>query len=103
MNVNITFRQIKSSDAIKDHVNQKLAKLEKYKDKDTEAHVILSTEKYLHNAEIIFSAGPFQATAKSSSSDMYASIDDVVNKLEKNIKKHHAKKTKAKVHAKKAS
>ncbi|MCB0308547.1 MAG: ribosome-associated translation inhibitor RaiA [Bdellovibrionales bacterium] len=100
MNINITFRQMKSSDAIKDHINQRMAKLEKYKDKATEAHVVLSTEKYLHNAEVVFSAKAFQVTAKSSTNDMYASIDDVVTKLEKNIKKHHAKKAKLKTHPK---
>lgn len=101
MSLNITFRQMKSSDAIKDHINEKITRLEKYKDKATEAHVILSTEKYLHNAEIIFSAKQFQLTAKSSTDDMYTSIDEAFSILEKNIKKHHAKKTKAKSHAKK--
>ena len=101
MSLNITFRQMKSSDAIKEHIQEKVTRLEKYKDKATEAHVILSTEKYLHNAEVIFSAKQFQLTAKSSTDDMYASIDEAFSILEKNIKKHHAKKSKAKSHSKK--
>ena len=98
MSLNITFRKIKSSDAIKEYIHQKYEKLEKYRDKATEAHVILSTEKYMHHAEIVFSAKQFQVAAKSSTNDMYTSIDDAFDKLTKNIKKHHAKKNKAKVH-----
>lgn len=91
MNINITFRQIKSSDAIKEHVNQKMSKLEKYRDTDIEAHVILSMEKHLHHAEVIYSSKQCQITTKSSTDDMYTSIDDVVDKLEKNIQKQHSK------------
>lgn len=96
--MNITFRQMDSSDAIKEYVHQKYEKLEKYRDKATEAHVVLSTEKYLHHAEIVFSAKQFQLTAKASTNDMYASIDEAFDTLTKNIKKHHAKKTKSRVH-----
>ena len=98
MELHITFRQMKSSDAVKAYVEEKLQKLDKYKDKATDAHVILSVESYRHVAEINFSAKQFQSTGKSETEDMYKSIDEALALVEKQLKKHHAKKTKAKVH-----
>ncbi len=99
MKTTITFRQIQSSEAVKDFVNDRLAKLDRYQHKAKEAHVILSTERYLQVAEVVLSAKEFKARGKASTQDMYASIDGAVGKVEKTLKRHHDKKIKSKTHA----
>jgi len=89
MQVNITFRNMFATDALRSHVNDKLAKVvDKYLDKVTEAHVTLSLERYLHQAEINLHAGQFHVRGKDKSEDMYVSIDMAIDKIERQLKKH---------------
>lgn len=96
MKTTITFRHIPSSDAVKNFVHQRLEKLAKYSTKETEAHVILSIEKHLHNAEIVLHTKGVRATGKGSTNDMYASIETATDKVEKAMRRHHDKKTRSK-------
>lgn len=89
MQVNITFRNMFATDALRNHTQEKLEKVvSKYLDKVTEAHVTLSLERYLQQAEINLHAGQFHIRAKEKSEDMYASIDLAVDKLERQLKKY---------------
>jgi putative sigma-54 modulation protein len=89
MQVNITFRNMFATDALRNHVHDKLARVvDKYLDKVTEAHVTLSLERYLHQAEINLHAGHFHVRGKDKSEDMYASIDIAIDKIERQLKKH---------------
>ncbi len=89
MQVNITFRNMFATDALRSHVQDKLSKVvDKYLDKVTEAHVTLSLERYLHQAEINLHAGHFHVRSKEKSEDMYASIDMAIDKVERQLKKH---------------
>jgi putative sigma-54 modulation protein len=89
MQVNITFRNMFATDALRNHVQDKLGKVvDKYLDKVTEAHVTLSLERYLHQADINLHAGHFHVRGKEKSEDMYASIDTAIDKIEKQLKKH---------------
>jgi putative sigma-54 modulation protein len=89
MQVNITFRNMFATDALRNHVQEKLNKVvEKYLDKVTEVHVTLSLERYLHHADINLHAGAFHVRGKEKSEDMYASIDMAIDKIERQVKKH---------------
>jgi putative sigma-54 modulation protein len=89
MQVNITFRNMFATDALRNHVQDKLGKVvDKYLDKVTEAHVTLSLERYLHHADINLHAGQFHVRGKEKSEDMYASIDTAIDKIETQLKKH---------------
>jgi putative sigma-54 modulation protein len=89
MQVNITFRNMFATDALRNHVHDKLSKVvDKYLDKVTEAHVTLSLERYLHQADINLHAGQFHVRGKDKSEDMYASIDIAIDKIERQLKKH---------------
>src|SRR2546429_9300844 len=88
MQVNITFRNMFATDALRNHVQDKLAKVvDKYLDKVTEAHVTLSLERYLHQADVNLHAGHFHVRGKEKSEDMYASIDMAIEKIERKLKK----------------
>lgn len=89
MQVNITYRNMFATDALRSHVEQKLAHMvSKYLDKVTEVHVTLSLERYLHHADINLHAGTFHVRGKEKSEDMYASIDMAVDKIERQLKKY---------------
>ncbi|HEX9575840.1 MAG TPA: ribosome-associated translation inhibitor RaiA [Myxococcales bacterium] len=89
MQVNITFRNMFATDALRNHVTDKLSKVvDKYLDKVTEAHVTLSLERYLHHADINLHAGTFHVRGKEKSEDMYASIDLACDKIERQLKKY---------------
>jgi len=89
MQVIITFRNMFATEALRNHVNDKLAKVvDKYLDKVTEAHVTLSLERYLHQADINLHTGHFHVRGKDKSEDMYASIDMAIDKIERQLKKH---------------
>jgi putative sigma-54 modulation protein len=89
MQVNITFRNMFATDALRNHVETKLQHMvAKYLDKVTEVHVTLSLERYLHHADLNLHAGTFHVRGKEKSEDMYASIDMAVDKIERQLKKY---------------
>lgn len=91
MKVSITFRHMEATDAIRNYVDSHLSRLEKYLIKPIEIHVILSVEKYRHRAEIVAIEQHFKAQSDEISDDLYLSIDQAIDKVEKQIKKHKEK------------
>ncbi len=85
MNVNISFRHFESTDAIKKHARSKLEKLQRYLRDPMTAKVTLSIDQRRHVAEAQISSGSEHLEAKEASTDMYASIDRLVDKLERQI------------------
>ena len=86
MNIAITFRHIESSDAVKQYAHDKLAKLQKFLRQPMKANVTLGLEKLEHVVEAAISSGSDHYQAREHSADMYASIDLVVDKLERQIR-----------------
>lgn len=85
MNISITFRQMETSDAIKKYVASKVSRLQKLLQQPMTAKVTLTIQKQLHVAEVQISSGKKRSEAKEASEEMYASIDKVVDKLERQI------------------
>jgi putative sigma-54 modulation protein len=87
MQVNITFRGIESTESLKNHVKERVEHIEKYFDRSIETHAVLSLERYLHNADITIHAGPYVLRGRVKSEDMYKSIDEAVDNIEKQLKR----------------
>lgn len=81
------------SPAVKSYAEEKLQKLEKYSRKIVEAHVMLSLERYRNIAEIVLRVNGGDIAGRAESADMYASIDTVVDKLERMLNKRKDKVT----------
>ncbi len=92
MNVKITGKDLKATDAIKDYVEKKLERIEKYFDGEFDANVTIRTEKNTQIAEmhIITSANTYRAVTEHK--DLYASIDKDIDILEGQIRKAKTKK-----------
>jgi putative sigma-54 modulation protein len=91
MQVNITFRGMESTESLKSYVKERIEHVEKYFDRAVEAHAVLSLERYLHHADITIQAGSYLLRGKTKSEDMYKSIDEAVDKIEKQLKRYRDK------------
>ncbi|WP_168123419.1 ribosome-associated translation inhibitor RaiA [Paenibacillus sp. HB172176] len=84
------------TDALRDYVEKKLSRLEKYFDEPiaSDMNVTLSVTKGQHKVEVTIPLLGAILRAEEKSEDMYASIDLVVDKLERQIRKHKTKMNK---------
>jgi putative sigma-54 modulation protein len=79
------------SDHLKEYGREKLARLEKYLDSVLDAEAIFSVEKFRHKAEVVLISDGLKITAEEETEDMYSALDLVIDKLEKQIKRHREK------------
>jgi ribosome hibernation promoting factor len=86
MNIAITFRHFEPSEPVKKYAHEKVAKLQKFLRQPMTANVTLDMERIEHVVEVRMSSGGEHYHGKEQSEDMYASIDMVVDKLERQIR-----------------
>jgi putative sigma-54 modulation protein len=86
MNITITFRQMDPSNAVKRHAHDKIAKLQRFLRQPMTAKVTLTVDRLQHVAEARVTSGPARIEAREQSEDMYASIDKMIDKLERQIR-----------------
>jgi putative sigma-54 modulation protein len=86
MNITITFRHMEGSEAVRKHAHEKLAKLQKFLRTAMTVEVKLSVEGLDHVADVSINSGALHLHATERSEDMYASIDMVHDKLERQIR-----------------
>ena len=98
MKITITSKEVKVTDAIKEYVDKKLARMEKYFDEqaleDIEANVTIKTEKDTQIAEMYIYTKGTSYKAVTESKDLYASIDKDIDILEGQIRKQKTKNDK---------
>ncbi|KEY60972.1 ribosome-associated translation inhibitor RaiA [Serratia sp. DD3] len=87
MTVNITSKQMDITSAIRSHVEDRLRKLEKWQAQLINPHIVLSKEPqgFAVDATITTPNGPLVASAKHE--DMYAAINELITKLERQLNK----------------
>ena len=91
MQVNITFRHLEPTEALKAHVKGRVEHVQRYIDRPSEAHAVLHVENLSHHAEITVKAGRFLLRGTAKTKDMYASIDEAADKIERQLLKHKGK------------
>lgn len=91
MRISINGKNIEVSDYLRDLVTKKVSKLDKYFPEDTEAHVLLAVERNRHIVEVTIPYSGGIIRGEEVSGDMYASIDTVLAKVEKQITRHRTK------------
>jgi putative sigma-54 modulation protein len=93
MRIEISGHQIDVTAALRDYVQSKLERLERHSDYLLDAHVILSVEKLLQKAEATINLSGRSLHAESVAEDMYAAIDLLADKLDRQVLKHKEKIT----------
>ena len=93
MNVEITGRQVEVTSRLREFTIDKLRKLEKLLDGPLEVHVVLGSVKHRHLAEIQVKSRTATLTGMEETGDLFASISEAAEKLERQALKHKEKVT----------
>lgn len=88
MQISMTFRHMKGTDAIKELVEEKVSKVKKFVQGPVDASVVISAERYLHTCDVTISASGQTYKGHETTEDLYLSIDKVMEKIERQIDKH---------------
>ena len=91
MQINLTGHHVEITDALRQYVTNKIERLERHFDYVTNVHVVLSIEKLQQKAEATMHISGADVFADSVHEDMYAAIDGLVDKLDRQVKKHKEK------------
>ena len=91
MQITVKGKQIDLTDSLKNYASEKMSKMSRYFDHMISAEICLSIERNWHVAEITVFGEGFDMRGEEKSTDMYNSIDRVVEKLERQLKKQKGK------------
>ncbi len=86
MHISTTFRQMSGTDAVRDYAEGKIGKLQKFLRQNMRAEITLSIQGNQHVADVQVSSGSTHLRGSEQTEDMYASIDLVVDKLERQLR-----------------
>lgn len=93
MRIAYTFRNLESSEAIKNYAEEKLSRLQKYIRGALDAEVTVSLERHLHRVDVTLNAHGARYSAHEESEDMYASIDLAVDKIARQFRDSAGRRT----------
>lgn len=88
MQMTIRGKNLEVTDALKDYVEKKLSRLQKYFYRPVSAQVTLGVERGWHLIEVTLPIDGLLLRGEGASEDMYASVDQVMDKLERQIHKY---------------
>jgi len=92
MQISLTGRHVDITPALRSYVLNKFEKLERHFDSMTNVHVILTVEKERRIAEATVNVNRGKLFADSENEDMYAAIDTLIDKLDRQVLRHKEKK-----------
>ncbi len=93
MQLSLTGHHIEITPPLRAYVNTKMDRIQRHFDNVVDAHCILSVEKLRHRAEATLNLGGGRIFADSVEENMYAAIDTLVDKLDRQVKKYKEKLT----------
>ena len=91
MNLTVTGHHLHVTDSLRHYVTSKMDRLERHSDAVTDVHVILTVEKQRQKAEATVNVKGAQLFADTIEEDMYAAIDLLTDKLDRQLIKHKEK------------
>ncbi|MDH5301155.1 MAG: ribosome-associated translation inhibitor RaiA [Gammaproteobacteria bacterium] len=91
MRIDLSGHHVEITDSIRSYVQEKLEKLTRHFDRVTDIHVILSVEKQVQKAEASILVANNKLFASSTDENLYAAIDALADKLDRQILKHKEK------------
>ncbi len=91
MQLNITGHHVELTDSLRGYVNEKFDKLERHFDHITNVQVTLTVQNLRQEAEATVKLAGGEVFAKAESEDMYAAIDGLIDKLDRQVIKHKEK------------
>ena len=89
MEIDISGRHFKVTTPLKEHIDGKIRKLDKYSLKIESVHVILEIQKFHNVAEITLLGKNLRFTGKEDNADMYAAFDACLNNVQLQLSRQH--------------
>jgi len=93
MQVNISGHHVDITPSLREYLNEKLTRIERHFENVTDINCILTVEKLEHRAEATVNVSGNSLHAHSVEQDMYAAIDALADKLDRQVRKHKEKIT----------
>ena len=91
MQVNLSGHHVEITKSLRNYVNEKIERLDRHFDQALDIHIVLTVEKLRHKAEATLHVSGNNLHAEDVQEDMYAAIDGLVDKLDRQGKKHKEK------------
>ncbi|PKI13135.1 ribosome hibernation promoting factor [Colwellia sp. 12G3] len=91
MQINLSGHHVEVTSSLREYVDTKFSKLERHFDHINNVHVVLTVEKLNQKAEANIHMNGSEVFASAVNTDMYTSIDTLVDKLDRQILKHKGK------------
>jgi len=91
MQIEVSFKQMEQSDPLREYVTEKLEKVLKPLMEPVSAQAVLHVEKYRHIAKVTVHANGIVIKGNEETNDMYSSVDLVLDKLARQVKKYRDK------------
>lgn len=91
MQISLSGHHVEITDSLRNYVNEKIERLDRHFDQALDIHVVLTVEKLRHKAEATMHVSGGNLYADDIQEDMYAAIDGLVDKLDRQGKKHKEK------------
>jgi len=91
MQINVTGHHVDITDPLRDYVSEKFERLERHFDQVIDIHVVLTVEKNHNKAEANLQVSGSHIHADATHEDMYAAIDSLIDKTDRQLIKHKEK------------
>jgi putative sigma-54 modulation protein len=99
MRISYSFRNMESSEGIKNYASEKIAKIQKYMRAPLHAEMTFSMESRFHRVDMTLTGDGHQYAGRGHSEDMYATIDLVIDKIDRQVRDAKATKTDRRRHS----
>jgi putative sigma-54 modulation protein len=93
MQITISGHQVEITGPLRDYCSEKIGRIQKHFDHMTTTNIVLHVEKNRHTAEATIHAKGAKLHANAEGADMYAAIDSLADKLDRQVLKHKEKLT----------
>ena len=90
-NITVTGRNVHVTDAMKDYALDKVSKVERFSDRIIDVQIIMDVQRIDHKCDIILKVNHWIIKSSAVTTQMYASIDEAVHKLESQLRRHRKK------------
>jgi len=88
VNLNVTFRHVDSSDALRSYAERKFAHCARHLRRACDVHLILTVDKYRQGGEVTVKSGRLTLAAQEETKDLYSVIDLLADKVDRQLKSH---------------
>ena len=88
MQVSLSGHHVDITDSMRNYVNEKIARLDRHFDQALDIHIVLTVEKLRHKAEATLHVSGGNLHADDVRDDMYAAIDGLIDKLDKQVRRY---------------